>query len=398
MTQMQKAIRCVVFARLAHLAAVCFAGLAILFLNLPEIGRSAALTVAQNINLSGNGITIDSYNSSDPSKSTGGQWDPAKAGDAGDVICIGSITNSVSVGNANIFGRLYTGSGTGVSLGANGAVGTHTWLAAGNYGIEPGYWVPNTNFPFPNISLPDYSGFLGPVIPGGTVVTTNSGVPVTNSYDNIICGNCFATNGLGNAVVTCPSTLVLPNGYEIGSLTILPGASLTVFAGGSSIAVSGNNILNQGNLPSALVIYCTSDVTSLAVSGNTPFTGVLIAPNANVSLAGGGEYGINMSGAIVVKSLNVSGQVNLHFDEALTQQGIVPPYPSFAASLSAPTMTGGGQFQFNVTGVVGFNYVFETSTDLADWSPVFTNSLPCTFTDTNSSGLSRNFYRVVYTQ
>lgn len=391
----QYRLQCGIFARPAHLAAVCIAGLVVLFLNLPEVGHCAVIMVKEGINLNGWGVTVDSYNS------TNGQYGSQQAGDCGDVICVGGLSNSVPVNvNANIYGRVFAG-GTNIYLGTNGAVGTHVWQADGNTGFELGYLIQNTNFPFPNITLPDYSGFNGPTIPGGTVITTNSGTGTyqTNSYDNIICGNWYTTNFLSNTIVTCPSTLVLPNGYAIGNLTIVPGASLTVYVGGThSVSISGNSILNESGLPSDFVIYCTADVTNFSISGNAGIITVLIAPNANVSLNAGGNNNTDFSGALMANSLTLNGHWNFHFDQALLQQGLVPQSPSTAANLTSPAISDAGQFQFNVTGIVGSNSVVETSTDLTAWSSIFTNALPFTFTDTNSRGLIQNFYRVVYTQ
>ena len=151
-------------------------------------------------------------------------------------------------------------------------------------------------------------------------------------------------------------------------------------------------------LPASFRVYCTTNVTNLALSGDDTVAGVFDAPGAQVQINGGGNNLTNFCGAIIADSLAVNGHVNFHFDEALLQQGIVPPSPSLAANLTSPTMLGTGQFEFNVSGVVGFNSIVERSTDLADWAPIFTNSLPFTFIDTNSTGLSQNFYRVVYTQ
>lgn len=387
------------FGRRAHLVTLGFSCLFQLLLSMPEEGRCAAIAVKENINLNGNEITVDSYNSSDPALSVNGQWAASVSGDGGDVICAGGITNSVSVGNADIYGHLYVGSGASVSLGADGAVGTHAWLYADNFGIELGYLVLNSNFLFPNVSLPDYSGF--PTPSPGTVVITNSGSsnPVTNSYDAVLSdGNYAATGGLGNTIVTGPSILVLPNGYSIGSLTIAPGGSLTVYAGGTSLTLSGNTIVNQGGLPSSFVIYCGPSVTSLSISTAAQFVGVIIAPNVIGTINGGGENGVDISGAIIARSLTFNGHVSVHFDEALLQDGIIPPDPSFAASLMAPVVSGSGQFQFNVTGVPGVNYVVETSSNLTDWLPVFTNTSPFTFTDTNAIPAAQNFYRAVYYQ
>lgn len=250
------------FGGRTHLVTLCFVFLGAILLNLPETVYSAAIMVEGYLSLNGNNISVDSYNSTDPTKSTGGRWDPAKAGDAGDVICAGTELAFPFVGNSMIYGRFYDAAGAIPNLGADGGIGTHAWLSS-NFGIEPGYFVPFLSFPFPNVTLPDYSEFIGPVIPGGTVVTTNSGVPVTNAYDNIICGNYFATGTLGNTIVTCPSTLVLPNGYSIAALTIAAGASLTVYAGGGALNINANAISNQAGLPGSFVIYCTSNVSFL---------------------------------------------------------------------------------------------------------------------------------------
>ena len=59
-------------------------------INLPGTGYSAAIIVKQEINLLGNIMKVDSYNSADPTKSTNGIYISAKAGDFGDVICYGS--------------------------------------------------------------------------------------------------------------------------------------------------------------------------------------------------------------------------------------------------------------------------------------------------------------------
>ncbi|MEI8044135.1 MAG: immunoglobulin domain-containing protein, partial [Verrucomicrobiota bacterium] len=62
--------------------------------------------------------------------------------------------------------------------------------------------------------------------------------------------------------------------------------------------------------------------------------------------------------------------------------------------LSGPKFTPGGEFQFNVAGNPGSNYVVEGSTNLADWFPLLTNTSPFTFTDADAANLPTRFYRV----
>ncbi len=375
----------------------------VLLLGSPTATHAAAIMVQQTINLNGNGVTVDSYNSIDPARSVNGMWSPATSGDAGDVVCVEGITNSFPVGNANIYGRVFAASTSTIGIGPNGAVGTHDWQASNGTGIAPGFLSSNTNFPFTNVIFPDTTGFIGPTIPGGTVVTTNYGIGIfsnfvylsTNTYDSVLCGNYYSTGMLGNIAVTCPSVLVQSNGFSYGNITMLPGASLTIYAGGNNVSLSGNAIVNDSPFPSSFVVFCASSVTNIFYAGNAGFVGVIIAPTAAARLLGGGNDVQDFSGAIMARSLTMFGNFNIHFDEALIQEGIIPAFPSIAASLSQEQISGAGQFEFNVFGADGLKYVVESSTDFLNWQSVFTNVSPFTFTDTNAAA-NQNFYRAVY--
>jgi hypothetical protein len=78
-----------------------------------------------------------------------------------------------------------------------------------------------------------------------------------------------------------------------------------------------------------------------------------------------------------------------------TQSFSVIVNPLTAPGISNITVAG-GQFSFNVSGQRGPDYAIETSTNLTDWSNVFTTNsptLPFVWTDTNSVAPQR-FYRV----
>jgi hypothetical protein len=56
----------------------------------------------------------------------------------------------------------------------------------------------------------------------------------------------------------------------------------------------------------------------------------------------------------------------------------------------------GGEFGFNVAGLVGQGVVIEGSSNLATWVPLATNRLSadyCHFTDVDSTNLAGRFYR-----
>jgi hypothetical protein len=380
-----------------------------------------ALAAKQTIDLKGNNPLIDSYNSSDPTKSTNGQYDQTKAGDAGNILTDEGITNSMNVGNANIYGKVNTGPGGAVGIGPNGAIGAHSWQT-GNSGIESGWLSQDANFTFPDVTLPFSSGLTpasGNIVTTSTTVTTNtltsttypsptptggvttnivssttvstypSPVPyglttnvttwntnsskypspdpgnvttittvdknghistiyvwptctytypnlsftyslfstntgyTTNFYNNILySGDYYSTSLSGSTIVLGTARLVLPNGLNMGgqdSLTVATGAGLSLYCGGTSVGLSGNAVFNQTGLPANFVVYCTPTVTSLTLSGNAAFEGVLVAPSADVNLKGGGTSAspTDFDGAVMANTITLNGHFNIHYDEAL---------------------------------------------------------------------------------
>lgn len=71
--------------------------------------------------------------------------------------------------------------------------------------------------------------------------------------------------------------------------------------------------------------------------------------------------------------------------------------PSAAPTLAAPAAAA-GSFSFTVSGVSGYSYVVEASSNLLDWIPVFTNIAPFTFQDPQSGRPGSRFYRSIYYQ
>jgi hypothetical protein len=325
---------------------------------------TVAVAVKNNIDLKGNGVYTDSFDSSNPAKSTNGQYDSTKySGDMGDIASNGGITDSVSIQNGNIYGHVHTGPNCPVTVGPNGAVGTHAWQA-GNSGFEPGYVLQDANFTFPDTTMPNTSSYLTPT--GGVVVvssntlvstttttyplagtytgsvTTNTtkvkgvttttytyNVPTTlfytNTYANILWGSAGSTNYYvssaltGQSIVMGPNVvLAMPNGMTgVENITINPGANILVYSGGTSFSAAGNQIINPNGYAGSFVVFCASSVTSFTLAGNGQFTGVLVAPNADVSLKGGGNNNEDFSGMLMANSLTLNGHFSFHYDEAL---------------------------------------------------------------------------------
>ena len=139
--------------------------------------------------------------------------------------------------------------------------------------------------------------------------------------------NYITTNLTGNTLVVGNNVrLVLPKGltgaenlffdYTTADTTI-PG--LTIYAGGTSAAISGNQYINPSGFAGSLLIYCAPTVTSFTLNGNGQFTGVLVAPNANLAMNGGGSSDEDFSGSLMVNNVSLNGHFNFHWDEALAK-------------------------------------------------------------------------------
>jgi hypothetical protein len=70
--------------------------------------------------------------------------------------------------------------------------------------------------------------------------------------------------------------------------------------------------------------------------------------------------------------------------------------PPSRASLSDPVY-GNGQFQFNLTGSAGSNYIVQGASNLSasNWTSLRTNAAPFTFIESNATAIPQRFYRAL---
>lgn len=279
---------------------------------------SKGLVAKGQIDMNGNNIATDSFDSLDPNYSNNGRYSAAKAKDNGDVATNYAVTNSVNVGNANIWGRVSTGPNGTVKIGSNGSVGNKAWHAGNNSGAQTGYVTDDMNVNFPDPVVPFSSGYYTS-IPSGSVGGT--------SYDYVVSSGNYKVSSLSMSskdklIVTGDATLWLPNGFDMSGqsqIEIAAGASLKVYAGTSG-SIGGNGIVNA-NDASKFIFYGLPSMTTLSFSGNAAFTGAIYAPNAAFSMNGGGNNTYDFVGASVTKTVTMNGHFNFHYDEALKNLG-----------------------------------------------------------------------------
>lgn len=258
---------------------------------------SFAFAAVDSIQLNGNGLASDSFNSSKPALSTNGQYDSSKTSTNGNV---GSVYGPVSFGNHNIAGSLYLGPSASTTV-SSGQVSGSTYT--------------DFNVSFPDVVLPATAWLPA-------VTTTIGG---TTLYDFTISGDYYISGSSDIQVeagvtvrLRVDSTSFSPANIHIVSTNGTSG-TLTVYQVAGSASMSGNNTVDSGRARN-FWYYGLPGVTSVTYGGNSSSIGVIYAPEADLTLNGGGNNN-GLIGASITKSITMNGHYNFHFDEDLLTVG-----------------------------------------------------------------------------
>jgi hypothetical protein len=273
-----------------------------------------AITVKSTVNMSGNNVDIDSYDSSDPLHS---YWPAYPAGlGYGVYTNTGSTHNFVrkangnvatdgvviNVGNADVYGHVDTAPGGNASVGANGSVGGISWVDNATQGIQPGYSADDMNVIFPD------------VIPPATNWTTFNGSAITNT-------GYYAMDSISSSFTITASNVVLylTNGLNYSGnklFNIASNASVIIYAGGSINDGGNGSINNSSQHPAQMIVYGLPTLTSITLHGNGAMWAAIYAPEADVSYKGSGNAG-GFNGSLTANSVVLTGNSTFSYDEAL---------------------------------------------------------------------------------
>lgn len=265
---------------------------------------SVAAAARFGIDLKGNNINTDSFNSSLTNLSTNGRYDPTKTSTNGDIATISGIVN---VGNANINGSVSLGPTATDSIQANGYV---TGGVSQDFNVE-----------FEDVVLPQTAWL--PQVPLAVPSLINT-IPFNYVFN--LSGD-YSINNLGGSIYIASNTVVRlkltgsasPATIEVAGVGATAG-KLTIYMDGPSFTLSGNQIVD-GGYASSLAYYGTTNNTSFNMTGNAAWTGTIYAPEANIKLGGGGANTYDIVGAIIGSTITMNGHFNFHFDEALLGSG-----------------------------------------------------------------------------
>jgi hypothetical protein len=244
------------------------------------------MVAKDSIDMNGNNVTTDSFDSLDPAYSTNGAYYAPWHRSNGDVAVNASVTNSLSAGNANIWGHVSVGPTGTISIGPNGSIGDLAWHNGGYNGVQSGYTANDMNVSFPDVKEPWTGGAFTPS--GGWVTNSTSTV---NTSTNGTTSYAYPSSCGG----TITSNTLTSSSYPTGH----PGPVTTNKNGGGK--VTGYTYIS----------YTCSGVVS---STNTTYTATYydyVLDNGNYELA-------NLSGTVYVK-----GAATLYVTDTLNISALV---------------------------------------------------------------------------
>jgi len=284
------------------------------------------------IDLNGNNVKTDSFDSTTDQYSTNKRYDPTKAKDHGDVATNSGIVEAVKAGNADIKGHVGTGPNGSVDIGSNGSIGDNAWVNGGNLGTKPGWVTDDTNVDIPDVTDLGFDPATASAPTGGKYP------PVTGpTYDFILyAGMNYNISdfhgkviivGSGNTKVYVATSFNMSGQDQI---TVSPGTSLQLYVAAPSAKFGGQGLSNLDTDALSFQYYGLPTNTSLVFSANASFTGTIYAPSADFSLGGGGNNTYDFVGATVTKTLTMTGHFNFHYDESIQRRFPIRDYVVFS--------------------------------------------------------------------
>jgi hypothetical protein len=283
---------------------------------------NAAMAALGAIDLKGNGIATDSFDSS--ATNWPGYWTNTIRKAGGDVATDSTITN-FTIGNADIAGHARTGPGGGYTIMLNGSVGDLAWVDGGSSGVEPGWFADDMNTTFKPVIIPSDQTWWNAGAAGEGQSGTVNGVSYAHVFTAAANGRYYNLNDSGDIYIGTNVTISLKAKSTVGTFkpdniyvagTGANAGKLTCYVDCGSCTL-GSGDMTQSKLAGNMVFLGTTNCTSLAYKGNGDFTGAMYFPQADFQLAGGGAGIIDFIGSSVTKTVQMNGHYHFHFDEAL---------------------------------------------------------------------------------
>jgi hypothetical protein len=124
----------------------------------------------------------------------------------------------------------------------------------------------------------------------------------------------ISLSGAGKLTLTGQVTLHVDGNISLsgGSSLAITSGPVVIYANGAKIDISGGAIVNSTQNPANFVIYGSSGLQTVNLSGGTSLHGIIFAPAAAIKITGGQET----YGSIIGNTVDLSGGTSVHYPEA----------------------------------------------------------------------------------
>ncbi|MBI3887267.1 MAG: hypothetical protein HY302_16300 [Opitutae bacterium] len=293
---------------------------------------SNGLVARNNITWSGHPLA-DSWNSDPDNDPSTAAVDYSTSVRTANVV-VGSLTGDIGLSGGEIYGYAKTGS-TGTITGG-------TVHGLGTTADDPTRRTNDFNATFPPVTTPSPTtvNTIASTLGTGDLPLT---LPRTGDAANAADGKFYyrlpgiSTNGNSTKILTIAANVVLlptagsgSTAVSIGgnaSIAINSGATLLVYTQ-ANLSIGGNGVANSNPQPISFQVYGTNSSVggqSIDISGNGRLQALVYAPNATLSLNGGGTNG-DVMGAAVGNTITMNGGTAFHYDDSLGNFTTGNPY------------------------------------------------------------------------
>ncbi len=269
--------------------------------------KGYAMMLRNAIKMGGGASFVDSFDSSDPNKSTLRLYDPLKRQSNGDIATLFSEGSDLK--NAAVYGGVfYNGPPPKGTAGVKGTVSSGFNATLPPVRDPVAGWAPTASVTDILTTTTIIGGPKGAParykvnsidLRGGSVLSVLPHAPGQESYVEIWVTGDMQTSG---------TALIVQD----------PGVHTIYYVDGN-LRFKGGSLVNKSNIAANMTILGVDPpkggLNKFEVTGNGNFIGVVNAPNYDFTITGAGDY----CGALIGNSMLINNEAQIHYDEALNK-------------------------------------------------------------------------------
>lgn len=260
----------------------------------------------------GGSALFDSFDSTDPAKSTNGQYDPAKAGACATLATLSSLVSDKKnkaafegSGAALVKGNVAVAPGGEIKLtGSARITGTQTYNTSQTI----------SDIVVPFSMAPSGTINVGPWPNQAQTLTVSGSQDMSVQSLKVTASGILTIRGSGKLRIYVDGETTVSGS---GELRIVPSPStaelkVEIYAN-DDVSISGSGMVNDTYRAGNCAIWGTANCTGVSMTGNAAYIGTIYAPYATVDLRGSSVA----IGAFLGASVQFGGATQYHIDESL---------------------------------------------------------------------------------